>query len=32
VAVFAAILVAAAGLVYTGEQLFWRQRPVGLSR
>jgi predicted MFS family arabinose efflux permease len=27
VAVFAAILVAAAGLVYTGEQLFWRQRP-----
>jgi predicted MFS family arabinose efflux permease len=31
VAVFAAILVAAAGLVYTGEQLFWRQRPAGRS-
>jgi predicted MFS family arabinose efflux permease len=27
VAVFAAILVAGAGLVWTGEQLFWRQRP-----
>ena len=27
VAVFAAILVAGAGLVWAGEQLFWRQRP-----